>query len=202
MTIQRAFKVRIYPIPEQQVFLNKTLGCCRFLYNQMLAERIQAYEQLKDDKQALYTHKYKTERAYKQEYEFLKEADAVALQQVRRNLDAAYNNFYQSLSGVRNGERVGFPRFKAKHKHNDSYRTGMAIKVNLEEQTIKLPKVARPLWTWGRWLSEREVKLPWGAREREEAEILGSKSSYRPKPTPLGVGLLTSPLLTPPAQIG
>jgi putative transposase len=100
---------------------------------------------LKDDKQALHTHKYKTERAYKQEYEFLKEADAVALQQARRNLDAAYNNFYQSLKGVRNGERVGFPRFKAKHKHNDSYRTGMAIKVNLKEQTIKLPEVAHPL---------------------------------------------------------
>jgi putative transposase len=72
--MQRALKVRLYLSPEQATFLNKTLGCCRFLYNQMLKhmlnERIQTYEALKDNKEALHTHHYKTE------FEFLKEAGA------------------------------------------------------------------------------------------------------------------------------
>ncbi|MDR1466119.1 MAG: helix-turn-helix domain-containing protein [Treponema sp.] len=33
MPIQRAFKVGIYLAPEQRVFLNKTLGCCRHRVN-------------------------------------------------------------------------------------------------------------------------------------------------------------------------
>ncbi|MDR2535396.1 MAG: helix-turn-helix domain-containing protein, partial [Treponema sp.] len=145
MNIQRAFKVRLYPTSEQQAFLNKTLGCCRFLYNQMLAERIETYQTLKDNREALYTHKYKTEKEYKAEHEFLKEADAFALQQSRRNLEAAYANFYKSLKGVRKGEAVGFPRFKSKHNHNDSYRTGMSVAVHFEGQTLKLPKITEPV---------------------------------------------------------
>ncbi|MDR2536309.1 MAG: transposase [Treponema sp.] len=145
MTIQRAFKVRLYPTTEQRVCLNKTLGSCRFLYNQMLAERIAIYQTLKDNREALYAHTYKTEKEYKQEYGFLKEADAAALQQARRNLEAAYANFFTSLKGLRKGGTVGFPRFKSKHNHNDSYRTGMSIAVNFEGQTVKLPKITDPL---------------------------------------------------------
>ncbi|MDR2535205.1 MAG: helix-turn-helix domain-containing protein [Treponema sp.] len=52
--IQRAFKVRLYPTTEQRVCLNKTLGSCRFLYNLMLAERIETYQTLKDNREALY----------------------------------------------------------------------------------------------------------------------------------------------------
>ncbi|MDR0561389.1 MAG: helix-turn-helix domain-containing protein [Spirochaetaceae bacterium] len=65
MNIQRAFKVRLYPTADQQVLLNKTLGSCRFLYNKMLAERIKTYETLKGNREALYTHKYKTEKEYR-----------------------------------------------------------------------------------------------------------------------------------------
>jgi putative transposase len=111
----------------------------------MLAERIETYQTLKDNREALYTHKYKTERDYKQEHAFLKEADAFALQQARRNLEAAYGNFYKSLKGLRKGGTVGFPRFKSKHNHNDSYRTGMSIAVNFEGQTVKLPKITEPV---------------------------------------------------------
>jgi putative transposase len=145
MLIQRAFKVRLYPAPEQAVFLNKTLGCCRFLYNQMLDERIQTYQALKDNREALFTHKYQTEKEYKARFAFLKEADAYALQQARRNLESAYTNFYDSLKGQRQGASMGFPRFKSKKEHHDSYRTGMAISVDLDGQSIKLPKLREPV---------------------------------------------------------
>ncbi|MDR2485869.1 MAG: helix-turn-helix domain-containing protein [Treponema sp.] len=70
MKIQRAFKVRLYPTSEQRVCLNKTFGFYRFLYNRMLAEWIAIYQTLKDNREALYAHKYKTEKDYKQEHGF------------------------------------------------------------------------------------------------------------------------------------
>ena len=44
MTAQRAYKYRIYPGREQETLFHKTFGCCRFLYNHMLADRMDMYE--------------------------------------------------------------------------------------------------------------------------------------------------------------
>ena len=60
--------------------LNKTFGSARFIYNKMLAERKEVYVKLKDKPRELYEHKYKTEKQYKEEYEWLKEVDSIALQ--------------------------------------------------------------------------------------------------------------------------
>ena len=35
----KAYKYRIYPNNEQKVQIEKTFGCCRFVYNQTLAYR-------------------------------------------------------------------------------------------------------------------------------------------------------------------
>ncbi len=47
----KAFKFRLYPNKEQEELLAKTLGCVRFVYNKMLAERKEIYERFKDDKE-------------------------------------------------------------------------------------------------------------------------------------------------------
>lgn len=52
--MNKAYKVRLYPTPTQKKLIDKTIGCCRFVYNQSLDERIKVYEQLKDDKEKLY----------------------------------------------------------------------------------------------------------------------------------------------------
>ena len=39
-----AYRFRICPNREQEVLLAKTFGCCRFLYNQMLNDKIREYE--------------------------------------------------------------------------------------------------------------------------------------------------------------
>ncbi len=44
----KAYKYRIYPTSEQRLYLAKTFGCTRFVYNQMLADRIKSYEENKD----------------------------------------------------------------------------------------------------------------------------------------------------------
>jgi putative transposase len=140
--ILKALKIRIYPTSEQQTQINKTIGSCRFIYNSMLAEKISTYEKLKDDKRKLYTHKYKTEKEFKQEFEWLKEVDSIALQQARRDLSSAYQNFFKSLSGKRKGSS-GFPKFHKKGR-KDSYRTTITndnIKIDFESRKVKLPKV-------------------------------------------------------------
>ena len=42
-----AYRFRIYPTEEQKILLSKTFGCCRFLYNQMLDDKIREYEKTK-----------------------------------------------------------------------------------------------------------------------------------------------------------
>ena len=99
MTRNKAYKIRIYPNQSQQKQINQTIGCCRFVFNQMLAERKSVYEQLKDNKEALKAYKYKTEKELKSEFEFLAEASSRALQQSRINLESAYQNFFAKRTG-------------------------------------------------------------------------------------------------------
>ena len=40
----RAIKIRLYPNKTQEQTLNKVLGCYRFVYNQMLAQKQNAYK--------------------------------------------------------------------------------------------------------------------------------------------------------------
>ena len=74
MIKNRAFKFRLIPNPSQEVLIQKTLGCCRFVYNKMLEDKINAYQ---TDKISLKV----SPAMYKNEFEFLKEVDALALNQ-------------------------------------------------------------------------------------------------------------------------
>ena len=64
--MMRAVKYRIYPDKEQEEFFAKTFGCCRKVWNLMLATREEAYA--KDR-----TVVKPTPAPYKKEYPYLKE---------------------------------------------------------------------------------------------------------------------------------
>ncbi len=66
--INRAVKIRIYPNKEQITQIEKTIGCSRFLYNRMLADKIRHYQ---EEKKMLKN----TPAGYKKEYPWLKEVD-------------------------------------------------------------------------------------------------------------------------------
>jgi len=136
----RALNVRIYPNKTQRIQIRKTIGCSRFIYNQMLIERREVYERFKDDKDALKKHTYKTEKQYKVAFPFLKEADSIALQASREHLIEAYQNFF---NGLKKGRKVGFPKFKSK-KGKETYTTKQTngnIKIDFERKKLKLPKL-------------------------------------------------------------
>lgn len=135
MLVNKAFKVRLYPNKEQRVLLDKTFGCCRFLYNQELAERKHVYESLKDDKEKLHAYKYKTEKLYKAEFSFLKEVDSKSLQCATGNLMVAFKNFFE--------KRAGYPHFKSR-RSRQSYTTiniNDNCKVDFDAKRLKLPRM-------------------------------------------------------------
>src|SRR5574344_2064143 len=108
----KAYKYRIYPNEEQKLYLAKTFGCTRFIYNNMLSDRIKSYEENKD--LDIKHMKYPTPAQYKSEFEWLKEVDSLALANAQLNLDKAYKNFFRDKS-------VGFPKLKSKKTNHHSY---------------------------------------------------------------------------------
>ena len=104
--MNRAYKFRIYPTREQEILIHKTFGCCRFVYNHMLADKKQAYEETKK------TIKI-TPAVYKKEYPWLKEVDSLALANEQLHLERAYRKFFEE-------SKTGFPKFKSKHGSRSS----------------------------------------------------------------------------------
>ena len=109
--INRAVKIRIYPNAEQRVQIEKTIGCSRFIYNCMLADKMEHY---KKEKKMLRN----TPASYKKEYPWLKEVDSLALANVQMHLESAFHKFFREPS-------AGFPRFKSKKSSRKSYTTNV-----------------------------------------------------------------------------
>ena len=109
--INRAVKIRIYPNAEQRVQIEKTIGCSRFIYNYMLADKMEHY---KKEKKMLRN----TPASYKKEYPWLKEVDSLALANVQMHLESAFHKFFREPS-------AGFPRFKSKKSSRKSYTTNV-----------------------------------------------------------------------------
>ncbi|MFA9398257.1 MAG: IS200/IS605 family element RNA-guided endonuclease TnpB [Clostridiaceae bacterium] len=128
----KAYKFRLYPNEEQRIYLAKTFGCTRFVYNKMLAERIKSYEENKN--LDIKSVKYPTPAQYKGEFEWLKEVDSLALANAQMNLDKAYKNFFRDKS-------VGFPKFKQKTNTNNYTTNNQNGTVYIENNHIKVPKL-------------------------------------------------------------
>ncbi|OLO35930.1 transposase, partial [Alkalihalophilus pseudofirmus] len=63
----KAYKFRLYPTDQQTLLIRKTFGCVRFVYNKMLAERIETYENKAFFKGNAKFPKFKSKR-HKQSY--------------------------------------------------------------------------------------------------------------------------------------
>ena len=126
--MRKAYKFRIYSDKKQEELLAKTFGCCRFIYNIMLDDKIKEYEATKKMKKM-------TPAAYKKEYMWLKEVDSLALANVQLHLEKAYKNFFGNPS-------IGFPKFKSRHRSRNSYTTNVVNgNIRLENGKIRLPKL-------------------------------------------------------------
>lgn len=117
--------------------MQKTFGCCRFVFNRYLAMRVEAY---KADKTTVNYNSCSADlTTLKQEMDWLREVDATALQSSLKDLDYAYRNFFRR---VKKGEKPGFPRFKSKHNHRKSYKSKrVGNNIAVLDGVVKLPKL-------------------------------------------------------------
>ena len=132
--MNKAIKYRLYPSAEQSVIFAKTFGCCRKIWNLMLADKIACYEETK-------SFAKQTSAMYKKEYPYLKEVDSLALANVQLNLQSAIKNRFDKSRKKQNG----FPKFKSAKHSRKSYTTNnqkgtIAI---IDNKYIKLPKIGK-----------------------------------------------------------
>lgn len=132
--MNKAIKYRLYPTTEQEIMFAKTFGCCRKVYNLMLADKIACYKETK-------SFGKQTPAIYKTEYPFFKEVDSLALANVQLNLQNALKNCFDKNRKKQNS----FPKFKSAKRSRKSYTTNnqkgtVAI---IDNKYIKLPKIGR-----------------------------------------------------------
>lgn len=136
--LNRAIMYRAYPTPEQQVLLSKTFGCVRFVWNHMLMDA----QQFWDEAGVFFIP---TPAKYKNEFPFLKEIDSGALCNAQLDLKEARKRHREDP------KNVGVPTLKSKRKSKMSYTTnvhsyvkkdGQLVKtLELTEDAVHLPKV-------------------------------------------------------------
>lgn len=127
----KAIKYRVYPTTEQSIMFAKTFGCCRKVYNLMLADKIEGYKT---------TGKFPsvTPARYKEAYSYLKEVDSLALANKQLDLQEAFRNRFSKSRKKNNG----FPKFKsAKHSRKSYTTNNQKGTVAIKDRGIKLPKI-------------------------------------------------------------
>jgi putative transposase len=149
--VQKAFKITLIPTHNQQVLINKTIGCARFVYNRFLALRKELYN---TEKKALnYNACSQQLTLLKKEISWLKEVDKFALQNSLKNLETAYKNFFHDCQKVKGKKGVGFPKFKKKHLPKQSYKTNLTNgNIQVIENRLKLPKLG-----WVKFHKSQEI---------------------------------------------
>ena len=151
----KSYKYRIYPNKQQEELIQKTFGCCRFVYNQCLNLKINKYKNEKVSMSKIDLINY-CNRVLKKEHEWLKEVDKWSLANAIYNMDSAYQKFFK--------EHTGYPKFKSKRNHKKSYKTNnghfgrehQPIEVSFEDNKIKLPKLK---WVKAKIHRELEGKI-------------------------------------------
>lgn len=132
----KGIECKIYPNSEQQLKIEQTFGCTRFVWNEMLNMLNQRYQNNKNLKMLSYPKLSALLPTLKLQYTWLKEADSVAIQQSVKTLSEAFNRFFKGYSK--------YPKFKTKKSSKQSYISlirGTNIRFNHNQRYIKIPKL-------------------------------------------------------------
>ena len=134
MLRHKAFKFRIYPNEEQQILIEKTIGCSRFVYNHFLNLWNNAYT---ETGKGLSYHSCSTLLPKMKQSEdtiWLKEVDSIAIQSSIKHLADSFTRFFRKQNGR--------PRFKSKNNPVQSYTTQLTNNnIAILGHHIKLPKL-------------------------------------------------------------
>lgn len=135
--MEYSYKFRIYPNVLQTTQMQKTFGCCRFVWNHYLDLRKSKYENSKET----FSHNKCSQdmTLLKKSLSWLSDVDSTALQSSIRDLDTAFQNFFRR---VKNGEKPGYPKFKKKRDHRKSYKSKcVGTNIKIFDGYVQLPKL-------------------------------------------------------------
>jgi len=107
----KSIKYRIYPTKFQEKLLENNLEGCRLLYNAMLEQRKDGWDNLKKCFTCFEQQKMNKNYLDKANYNIY----AQVQQNVAVRIDLAFKAFFRR---VKNGEKPGFPRFKSKDRYD------------------------------------------------------------------------------------
>lgn len=139
--MEYGYKFRIYPNIAQAQQIRRTFGCCRFVWNHYLAQKIEAYKETGKSPTRFMQSKDLTCLKKQEETLWLKEVDAMALISSLRDLDDAYKHFFRR---VKKGEKPGYSKFKSKRNHWQSYRSSCTNNnIKVLEGSVQLPKLGK-----------------------------------------------------------
>ncbi|MEV4529663.1 transposase [Streptosporangium sp. NPDC049304] len=149
--MQLRYRYRLYPDAVQCQALARAFGCARVVFNDGLRLRQEARENglpyVSDTElsRRLSVAKATAERVW------LGEVSAVVLQQALADLNAAYRNFFASITGKRQGPKVGLPRFRSRKDARQAIRfTRNARFAVTAGGRLRLPKIGEVVVRWSR----------------------------------------------------
>lgn len=133
--VQRAFRYRFYPTPEQETLLRRTLGCVRLVYNKALHERSTAWRERQERIGYAASDRMLTAWKRTEELAFLREVSSVPLQQALRHLERAFSGFF--------AKRTRYPSFKRKRSGGSVTYTRRGF--SWDGSALRIAKMAAPL---------------------------------------------------------
>ena len=149
--MQLRYSYRLYPLPGQQQALARAFGCARVVFNDALAARREAREAgepyISDAAMSarLTAAKDTPQRAW------LGEVSSVVLQQALADLNMAYRNFFNSVTGRRKGPKIAPPRFRSSKDSRQAIRFTRNSRFRvLDNGRLRLPKIGDVPVRWSR----------------------------------------------------
>jgi putative transposase len=110
----KMYKYRIFPTKKQEKKLHETLDECRWLYNHLLAQRKEAYEQSRLSLTCF--QQQATFPLLKEQRPSLRTVHSQVLQNVTVRVDLAFQAFFRRVRD--HAQEPGFPRFRGAHRYD------------------------------------------------------------------------------------
>ena len=139
------YMYRLYPSKSQKKRLESILETCRRFYNDLLAERRDAWAN--EGRSVSKTEQFRRVKELKSSSPFARDIHSHVLQVVVADLDKAFQAFFRR---VKRGESPGYPRFKGKNRFSSfglkEYGNGFKI----DGRRLRLYGVGRVAVRWHR----------------------------------------------------
>lgn len=119
--MKKRYSYRAYPSSRQKRDLARLFGCTRKVYNDTIALHTANYEAGLPRMKSSDAQKFVVTDSRKRHL-WMAEVSSVALIQSMRDAEAAFSNFFDSVSGKRKGPKVGYPRYKSRFSGKQAAR--------------------------------------------------------------------------------